>query len=87
VNSKATLKVPLDQLLAILPTVLHSGIRASPHYARKSDSLVIQAEDSRKQGDNTHACFARLYSLVRDTAAQVIPGETSNAQREHVQKL
>jgi peptidyl-tRNA hydrolase ICT1 len=67
--------------------MLHSTIRESPYYARKSNNLVIQADESRNQFDNTHACRVRLHKLILDSAARTIPGETSDAQKVRVQKL
>jgi peptidyl-tRNA hydrolase ICT1 len=87
VSSKATLKVALSDLQPIVPSILHAAIRESPYYARKTDVVVIQADDSRKQSDNMHACFVRLHRLIADAGANVIPGETSESQKNHVQKL
>ncbi|KAF2835913.1 hypothetical protein M501DRAFT_1026451 [Patellaria atrata CBS 101060] len=87
VNSKATLRLPLDQLLMHIPKLLHQGIRESRYYVKNSDALIIQADDSRKQRDNEHSCYTRLYSLVAEVGAKTIPGETSQAQRARVQNL
>jgi peptidyl-tRNA hydrolase ICT1 len=87
VNSKATLKVPLDTLMPLVPRILHSPLQTSRYYAARTHSLVIQSEESRKQAANVDACFEKLHQLLRVTAKDLIPGETSVEQRERVHKL
>ncbi|ORY06023.1 hypothetical protein BCR34DRAFT_490432 [Clohesyomyces aquaticus] len=87
VNSKATLKVPLDALLKHVPNALHSEIRASRYIAARSDSIIIQADDSRKQTDNAHSCYARLHQVVVEAARHALPGETSAEQAQRVKNL
>jgi peptidyl-tRNA hydrolase ICT1 len=87
VNSKATLRVSLKDLSSIVPTLLHSYIRNSRYYAAKTESLVIQADDDRSQNENVRSCFLRLHDLIIEAGKESVPGETSAAQREHVQKL
>lgn len=87
VNSKATLKVPLDALLRHVPTALHAEIRDSRYVAERASALVIQADDSRKQSDNAHSCYRRLYEAIVDAARRAIPGETSAEQAERVKNL
>jgi peptidyl-tRNA hydrolase ICT1 len=81
------LRIALDQLLPLVPALLHPHLCNSRYYAEKTNSLVIQADDSRKQSDNAHSCFARLHSLILEAGSKAIPGETSAAQREHVRDL
>lgn len=87
VNSKAQLRVLLSQLLPLLPAVLHDGVRKSRYYTSSSDSLLIQADDSRKQAANKDACYRRLTELVTDVYHETVPGETSQEQREKVKGL
>ena len=87
VNSKATLRLPLASLLPLLPTVLRPQILKSRYCAAKSDSLVIQADDSRKQNENVHRCFVKLHDLIVQTGREVVPGETSAEQTERVKNL
>ncbi|RMD39716.1 hypothetical protein DV735_g5410, partial [Chaetothyriales sp. CBS 134920] len=87
VNSKAQLRVPLSQLCALVPPVLHRGLRQCRYYAPGSDSLLIQADDSRKQAANRDACYRRLTELVADVYRATVPGETSDAQKERVKGL
>ena len=87
VNSKAQLRVPLDQLLPLLPQVLHDGIRKSTYYAGKTDSLLIQSDDSRKQAANKDTCFRKLNELIMNVYNSSVPGETSDEQKQKVKKL
>lgn len=86
-NSKVTLRVPLEDLLPRIPTLFHDAIRNSRYYASKSNSLLIQADDSRKQADNEQSCFAKLYEEIVRAGSQTLPGETSREQRQHVKNL
>ena len=86
-NSKATLRISLDQLFPLVPTLFHPHLCNSRYYAEKTNSLVIQADDSRKQSDNVHSCFVKLHSLILEAGSRAIPGETSIDQREHVMDL
>lgn len=87
VNSKATLKVSLDNLLPLIPQVIHPQLQSSRYVAQRTNTLVIQSEESRKQAANVETCFDKLHQLLRATANEAIPGETSQGQREKVQKL
>ncbi|KAF1988200.1 peptidyl-tRNA hydrolase domain protein [Aulographum hederae CBS 113979] len=86
-NSKARLSIPLSTILPHIPTALHSSIRNSRYCAQKSNALIIQCEDSRKQTDNVQACLVKLNNLIIEAARDVIPGETSDAQRSRVKNL
>lgn len=87
VNSKVTLKVSLDNLLPLIPQVIHPQLQSSRYVAQRTNTLVIQSEESRKQAANVETCFDKLHQLLRATANEAIPGETSQGQREKVQKL
>lgn len=87
VNSKAQLRVALDQLLPLLPEVLHDGIRKSTYYAGKTNSLLIQSDDSRKQAANKDTCFRKLNELISDVYNRSVPGETSDEQKQKVKNL
>ncbi|KAL4945173.1 hypothetical protein BDV06DRAFT_48186 [Aspergillus oleicola] len=87
VNSKATLKVPLESLLPLVPHAIHSPLQASRYYASRSNSLVIQSEESRKQADNVEACYEKLHKLLESSTTSVVPGETTPEKRERVKKL
>ncbi|CAL5870222.1 uncharacterized protein PFLUO_LOCUS4457 [Penicillium psychrofluorescens] len=87
VNSKATLKVPLQDLLPLVPRLLHPVLRTSRYATDRSQSLVIQSDESRKQAANVDSCYDKLYELLQSMANEVIPGETSPEQKDRVQKL
>jgi peptidyl-tRNA hydrolase ICT1 len=81
------MKTPLDSLLPLLPSLFHAPLRQSRYYAKNSNAIVIQADDSRKQADNAHLCFVRLHQLIAEIGANVVPGETSDEQRKRVKNL
>lgn len=87
VNSKAQLRVSLDELLPQLPSVLHDGIRRSRYHAEKTGTLLFQADESRKQAANKETCYDRLNELILDVYSKTVPGETSPEQKEKVKKL
>ncbi|KAJ5240148.1 hypothetical protein N7468_004767 [Penicillium chermesinum] len=87
VNSKATLKIPLDILLPLVPRLLHPQLRASRYATQRSQALVFQSDESRKQASNVDSCFEKLHQLLESTAKAVIPGDTSDQQRDRVRRL
>jgi len=87
VNSKATLKVPLDALLHHIPAALHGEIRRSRYVAARSNAIIVQADDSRKQSDNAQSCYRRIYEAIARAGQDAVPAETSAAQVQRVQQL
>lgn len=86
VNSKAQLRVHLDRLLPTIPPPLHAALRSSRYYA-KDDTLLIQSDDSRKQAANKDNCWTKLAQEISRAGKEVIPGETSEEQKEKVKEL
>lgn len=66
---------------------MHGPIQSSRYHAAKSNDLVIQADDSRKQTDNVNACFRKLHELIVQAGRQTVPGETSLEQSKRVEGL
>jgi hypothetical protein len=87
VNSKATLKVPLSALLPLVPSILHQDLRSSRYVADRTDAIVIQSDEARKQSANVESCYEKLFRAVEESARNVIPGETSVEQRDRVRDL
>ncbi|KAJ5643485.1 uncharacterized protein N7484_005992 [Penicillium longicatenatum] len=87
VNTKATLKVPLAALLPLVPRLLHPKLHTSRYASDRSQALIFQSDESRKQASNVDSCFDKLYQLLESSAKAVIPGETSPEQKDRVQKL
>lgn len=81
------MKIPLASLLPLVPRLLHPQLRASRYVSDRSEALVIQSDESRKQSSNVDSCFEKLYRLLESTAKEVIPGETSQEQKDRVHKL
>lgn len=71
----------------MLPDALHNGIRKSRYHAEKTNTLLIQCDESRKQAVNKQTCYQRLNELIMDVYRQTVPGETSEDQKEKVKKL
>jgi peptidyl-tRNA hydrolase ICT1 len=79
--------VPLDALLPHVPAAAHAEIKRSRYLAAKSGSIVIHADDSRKQADNVASCYRRLYDAIVDACTRAIPPETSPEQVQRVKHL
>ena len=77
----------MSSLLQRIPKLLHGPIETSRYYAAKSNDVVIQADDSRKQNDNVNACFRKLHELIVQAGRQTVPGETSPEQTKRVEAL
>lgn len=87
VSSKATLKVPLDALLPHVPAALHSEIKRLRYLAPRSNTIVVHADDSRKQSDNARSCYRRLYDAIALAGRNAVPTEASPEQAQRVNRL
>ena len=81
------IRVPFESLLPLVPRVLHPPLLSSRYTTQRTQSLVIQSDDSRKRAANVESCFEKLYQLLRTSAEDTIPGETSPDQKDRVRKL
>lgn len=89
VNTKATLRLPLDKLLPLVPSILHQYLRSSRWYATRSNSLLLQADSSRKQSVNVEDCKKKLHDLLVSAGksavrAEVSPEKKAKLKREYV---
>ncbi|KAJ5891086.1 uncharacterized protein N7473_007314 [Penicillium subrubescens] len=84
---QTTLKVPLATIFPLVPRLLHPPLRASRYATDRSQALVIQSDESRQQATNVDLCYAKLNRLLVISAKEVIPGETSQEQKDRVSKL
>lgn len=87
INSKATLQVPFAKLTKLIPNLLVAPLRSSRYYKVNSDAILIQSDESRKQSDNTNNTFKKLSDVIAEIGANIVPGETSDAQKKRVQAL
>ena len=87
VNSKATVRLLLKDLLPIVPNILHQQIKESRYHAERSHALVIQADGSRKQADNVEEAFTKLRELILAAGKKSVRGETSPEQMKRVKNL
>lgn len=79
--------MPLNALLNHVPLALHEEISRSRYVAARSNDIIVQADDSRKQNDNAHSCYKRLYDAIVEAGRNVVPNETSAEQMRHVKNL
>lgn len=77
-ESKAVTTWPLKTLLAMLPKLLHRGMRASKHYTTRNDCLLFQAQESRDRAANADDNRAKLVDEVLSVYRNVVPGETGS---------
>jgi peptidyl-tRNA hydrolase ICT1 len=49
--------------------------------------MVVQADDSRKQSDNAHSCYKRLFDAIVEAGQNAVPNETSAEQSQRVKNL
>ncbi len=87
VNSKATVRLFMKDLLPLIPNVLHQEIKDSRFHAERSHALVIQADGSRKQGDNVEEAFTKLRDLIIAAGKKRVRGETSPEQVKKMKNL
>ncbi len=66
---------------------MHDRIRKSRYVAERSDSIIVQADDSRKQSDNAQSCYKRLYEAIVEAGRDAVPNETSPEQKQRVRDL
>lgn len=71
----------------MLPSLIYTQLQSTSFYARKSDSILIQYDASRKQNENIEGCWTKLHELIRDAAKEVVTGETSPEQAAKVKEL
>ena len=79
--------MPLDALLHYVPAALHGEIRRSRYLAARSNTIIVQADDSRKQSDNAQSCYRRIYEAIARAGQDAVPAETSAAQVQRVKQL
>ena len=87
INSKATIRLFVKDLLPLVPNTIHERIKASRFYAERSQALVISADGSRKQGNNVEEAFTRLRDLIVNAGKKSVRGETLPDQVERVKRL
>ncbi|KZV72631.1 hypothetical protein PENSPDRAFT_575865 [Peniophora sp. CONT] len=85
VNTKATLRVPLD--LPWIPLWARDELRKSPHFAPSSQSIVMTSTATRSQAQNVEDVLSKLHDVVSRAAAKLIMNEPSEDQKKRVQKL
>ncbi|KAF2857817.1 peptidyl-tRNA hydrolase domain protein [Piedraia hortae CBS 480.64] len=87
VSSKATLRIPLYTLFAHVPPLLHPLIKSSRYYAQRSNEIIVQADESRKQSENIEICFEKLHNMLLQSGREAIPRKTSPEKAKRVEVL
>ncbi|KAL1875951.1 hypothetical protein VTK73DRAFT_9662 [Phialemonium thermophilum] len=81
-ETKATTSWPVSQLIAVLPALLHGPIRTSRYYARRTDSIVVQAQSQRSRAANMDENHQKLFEEIQRLYSATIPGETSPEKKQ-----
>lgn len=87
VNTKATLRVPLDQFDFVPEFIRKALAENSTYVSRQSNSIQISSTRSRSQADNVQDCINKLHALIVDTGEKLVPGITSTETRDRVARL
>lgn len=77
----------MKDLVSLVPGIVHQQLRKTQYYAPKSETLVIQADGSRKQSENVNQCFQVLRDLILNAGKIAVKGETSPEQKSRVKNL
>lgn len=76
-ETKAITTWPVKDLLAVLPKLLHPGVRASKYYTARTDSLTIQAQTHRQRSANADENVRKLAEEVHRIYQERVPNESS----------
>ena len=87
VNTKATLRIYIKNLLPLVPKLLHPEIERSRYHARNSQSLVIHSDGSRTQAANIQECYKKLHAAIVAAGRATVKGETSPEKVEKIRNL
>ncbi|KAI1455100.1 hypothetical protein F4805DRAFT_460034 [Annulohypoxylon moriforme] len=83
-ESKATTVWPIEELSNGLPKLIRLALRSSRYYAKRSDSITIQAQTQRNRSANTEENHHKLAEELLKMYKEHVPGETnSEAVKKH----
>jgi peptidyl-tRNA hydrolase ICT1 len=85
-ETKATTVWPAKDLIALLPKILHSSVRASKYYTAGNDSWTIQAQNHRSRGANLDENHQKMAEEVERIFKATVPGQTSDATKKKHQE-
>lgn len=86
-ESKAITVFPVKELLSVLPSSLHSSVRASKYYTASNDSLTFQAQTHRSRTANTDENRKKLLDEVTRMYQENTPAETSGEKKKKHQEV
>ncbi|ROT35780.1 hypothetical protein SODALDRAFT_51123 [Sodiomyces alkalinus F11] len=81
-ETKAITTWPVKDLIAVLPKLLHPGVRASKYYTARTDCLTIQDQTHRQRSANTDENFRKLVEEVQRIYQERVPNESSPAKQQ-----
>ncbi len=67
-STKAQLRVAVDAIVGLTPQAVDRLRSLAGQRLTRADELIFEAETSRSQLDNKHACLERLRALVTEAA-------------------
>jgi len=82
VNTKATLRCPLDK--SWIPLWAKSHLLKSPFYVANTNSILITSTAHRSQAQNIDDCLAKLHRCIVAASSESVKNEPSAEQRKRV---
>lgn len=79
--------IPVKELLAVLPTYLHSAVRSSKYYTAGNDSLTFSAQAHRSRSANVDENRRKLIDEVMSIYRERTPAETSAEKKKKHQDM
>ena len=73
--------------MPLVPALLHAQLKSSRYYAKGSDDLVFQSDNSRKQKENAEECRGKLENVINTAASSVAPREISDSSKIRIKAL
>jgi len=70
-----------------VPKVLLRGLHDGRYYVASSDSIQIQCDSYRSQGDNKAETFRRLHGEIKEIYNRDVPGVTPPEQVAKLEQL
>ena len=86
-ESKATTFWAVSELSQGLPSLLRPGLRTSKYYARRNDSITVQAQTQRSRSANEDENRRKLAEEILKIYQERVPGVTSQEKAKKYEAL
>jgi peptidyl-tRNA hydrolase ICT1 len=86
-NSKATTTWHLSLLEQHVPKVIYQELPNCRYYVSSSNSISIQCDLHRSQGENKSETYQRLNDEIKKMYIDIVPGVTSPEQKAKIEQL